>query len=64
MGLVHICTFILLRLSGNRQFCVTLNAPFNTKLPADLPLFHGSHIDLVVIVLHKLGEGVWFACVW
>jgi hypothetical protein len=61
VGLVHICTFILLLLSGNRLFCVALNAPFNTKLPADLPLFHGNHIDLAVIVLHKLSASV--ACV-
>lgn len=46
----------MLLLSGNRQFCVALNAPFNTKLPADLPLFTGSHSDLVIIVLHKLSE--------
>ena len=60
VGLVHISTFILLLLSGNRQFCVHLNAPFTTKLPADLPLFTGSHIDLVVIVLHKLCECLLF----
>lgn len=62
VGLVHICTFLLLLLSGNRLFCVALNEPFHTKLPADLPLFQGSHIDLAVIVLHKLSAfGVWFS---
>ena len=54
VGLIHICTFTLLLLSGERNFCVTLNQPFNSKLPADLPLFHGSHVDLLIIVLHKL----------
>ena len=26
LGLIHICTFILLLLSGERNFCVNLNA--------------------------------------
>jgi hypothetical protein len=54
IGLVHICTFILLKLSGERSFGVALNKPFNTRLPCDLPLFSGSHSDLVAITLHKL----------
>ena len=54
VGLIHICTFILLKLSGERSFGVSLNRPFRTKLPCDLPLFTGSHADLVAITLHKL----------
>ena len=54
IGLVHICTFILLKLSGERSFGVSLNKPFNTRLPCDLPLFSGSHADLIAITLHKL----------
>ena len=54
IGLIHICTFILLKLSGERSFGVGLNRPFQTKLPCDLPLFSGSHADLVSITLHKL----------
>ena len=54
VGLIHICTFILLKLSGERSFGVSLNRPFRTKLPCDLPLFSGSHADLVTITLHKL----------
>jgi len=54
VGLVHICTFILLKLSGDRSCGVSLNKPFTTKLPCDLPLFTGSHLDLVSITLHKL----------
>ena len=54
VGLVHICTFILLKLSGERAFCVALNKPFVDRLPVDLPLFAGSHADLVVITLHKM----------
>jgi len=54
IGLVHLCTFILLKLSGERSFGVSLNRPFRTKLPCDLPLFSGSHADLVSITLHKM----------
>lgn len=54
IGLVHICTFVLLKLSGERSFGVALGQPFTTKLPCDLPLFTGGHADLVAITLHKL----------
>jgi len=54
IGLVHICTFVLLKLSGERSFGVNLNKPFTTRLPCDLPLFTGGHTDLVSITLHKL----------
>jgi len=54
IGLVHICTFVLLKLSGERSFGVSLNRPFKKKLPTDLPLFHGCHTDLMAITLHKL----------
>jgi len=54
IGMVHLCTFILLKLSGERSFGVSLNRPFRTKLPCDLPLFSGSHSDLISITLHKM----------
>lgn len=54
IGLVHICTFVLLKLSGERSFGVSLNKSFTKKLPTDLPLFHGCHADLLTITLHKL----------
>lgn len=54
IGLVHICTFVLLKLSGERSFGVNLNKPFLKRLPCDLPLFSGSHADLIAITLHKL----------
>ena len=54
IGLVHICTFCLLKLSGERSFGVSLNKPFTKKLPTDLPLFSGGHNDLLAITLHKL----------
>ena len=54
IGLVHICTFVLLKLSGERSFGVNLNKPFRTRLPCNMPLFNGSHADLVAITIHKL----------
>jgi len=55
VGLVHICTFILLKLSGERNFSVQLNKPYDIVLPcSDFPLFTGNHADLLVLVLHKL----------
>ncbi len=54
IGLVHICTFLLLKLSGERSFGVGLNKPYDTRLPCDLPLFTGGHADLISITFHKL----------
>ena len=52
--MIHICTFILLLLSGERDFAVNLNKPFDLKLPLDLPPFNGNHADLLVVCLHKV----------
>jgi hypothetical protein len=54
IGLIHICTFLLLKLSGERSFAVSLNKPYTTRLPCDLPLFTGGHADLISITFHKL----------
>lgn len=54
IGLVHICTFVLLKLSGERSFGVNLNKPYDTRLPCDMPLFSGTHADLIAVTLHKL----------
>ena len=54
LGMLYLCTFVLLKLSGERSFSVALNKPYKAQLPVDMPLFKGSHADLVVVVLHKL----------
>jgi len=54
IGLIHICTFLLLKLSGERSFGVSLSKPFDLKLPCDIPLFTGGHADLICITLHKI----------
>uniref|UniRef100_M4BPB3 HID1 domain-containing protein n=1 Tax=Hyaloperonospora arabidopsidis (strain Emoy2) TaxID=559515 RepID=M4BPB3_HYAAE len=54
VGMIHICTFILLLLSGERDFGVNLNKPFTNHLPLDLPPFSGNHADLLIVCLHKI----------
>lgn len=54
VGMIHICTFILLLLSGERDFGVNLNKPFDNRLPLDLPPFSGNHADLLIVCLHKI----------
>jgi hypothetical protein len=54
IGLIHLCTFLLLKLSGERSFGVGLNKPFTKKLPCDIPIFGGGHADLISITLHKM----------
>ncbi|KAI9918457.1 hypothetical protein PsorP6_011960 [Peronosclerospora sorghi] len=54
VGMLHICTFILLLLSGERAFGVALNQAFTTPLPLDLPPFAGNHADLLIVCLHKI----------
>uniref|UniRef100_H3GU31 Dymeclin n=1 Tax=Phytophthora ramorum TaxID=164328 RepID=H3GU31_PHYRM len=54
VGMIHICTFILLLLSGERDFGVNLNKSFNNHLPLDLPPFSGNHADLLIVCLHKI----------
>jgi hypothetical protein len=46
--------FILLLLSGERNFGVRLNKPYTSRIPIDIPVFSGTHADLLIIVFHKL----------
>lgn len=48
VGLMYLCTFTLLKLSGERNFGVSLNKPYQLRLPVDVPLFNGNHSDLLV----------------
>ena len=55
VGLMYLCTFTALKLSGERSFSVALNKPFQLQqLLIDIPVFTGCHADLLIIVLHKL----------
>lgn len=54
VGLMHIGVFILLLLSGERNFGVRLNKPYVATVPMDIPVFTGTHADLLITVFHKI----------
>eukprot|EP00922_Rhytidocystis_sp_ex-Travisia-forbesii_P051311 GHVS01076171.1.p1 GENE.GHVS01076171.1~~GHVS01076171.1.p1 ORF type:complete len:784 (-),score=101.79 GHVS01076171.1:124-2475(-) len=54
VGLLHMCSFILLVLSSEREFAVRLNEPFTEKFPLDISLFQGCHADLLALVIHRV----------
>uniref|UniRef100_A0A673NPX2 Protein HID1-like n=1 Tax=Sinocyclocheilus rhinocerous TaxID=307959 RepID=A0A673NPX2_9TELE len=54
VGLVHIGMFILLLLSGERNFGVRLNKPYCVRVPMDISVFAGTHADLLIVVFHKI----------
>ncbi|XP_028287619.1 protein HID1b [Parambassis ranga] len=54
VGLVHIGVFILLLMSGERNFGVRLNKPYTLRVPMDIPVFTGTHADLLIVVFHKI----------
>lgn len=54
VGLMHVGVFILLLLSGERNFGVRLNKLYLTRVPMDLPIFTGNHADLLMLVFHKI----------
>lgn len=65
VGLMHIGVFILLLLSGERNFGVRLNKPYSVRVPMDIPVFTGTHADLLIVVRgcawSALGIGVTFS---
>ena len=50
VGMLHVGVFILLMLSGERNFGVRLNKPFISKVKIDVPRFTGTHADLLFLV--------------
>ena len=56
VGMLHVGVFILLMLSGERNFGVRLNKPFNVKLAMEIPRFTGTHADLLFLVRSKLAS--------
>lgn len=59
VGLMHIGVFILLLLSGERNFGVRLNKPYSVRVPMDIPVFTGTHADLLIVVRGPLGAWGW-----
>lgn len=56
VGLIHMGVFLILLLSGERNFGVRLNKPFTNRGLLDVPAFTGTHADLLVIV--SFGDAV------
>ncbi|VUZ41805.1 unnamed protein product [Hymenolepis diminuta] len=54
LGLMHIGVFIILLLSGERNFGVRLNKPYTSRTAFDITVFTGNHADLLIIVFHKI----------
>ncbi|CAD6185152.1 unnamed protein product [Caenorhabditis auriculariae] len=54
VGLIHMGVFLILLLSGERNFGVRLNKPYVAKAAINIPSFTGTHADLLIIVFHKL----------
>ncbi|PHJ20770.1 high-temperature-induced dauer-formation [Cystoisospora suis] len=54
VGLLHMCSFILLVLSSERDFSVSLNDPFHGTAPRDLPVFQGTYADLLCLSIHRV----------
>ncbi|XP_033840896.1 protein HID1-like [Periophthalmus magnuspinnatus] len=54
VGLLHIGVFILLLLSGERNFGVRLNKPYTLRVPMEIPIFTGTHADLLIVIFHKI----------
>lgn len=53
-GVVHLCSFILLVLSSERQFAVRLNEPFEESFSLPLCAFRGCYADLLILVIHQV----------
>jgi hypothetical protein len=51
---MHIGVFILLLLTGERNFGVRLNKPYSSRIVMDVPVFTGTYADLLIIVFHKI----------
>ncbi|TMS36477.1 hypothetical protein L596_003632 [Steinernema carpocapsae] len=54
VGLIHMGVFLILLLSGERNFGVRLNKPYTARAAIDVQSFTGTHADLLIIVFHKL----------
>lgn len=51
VGLVHMCAFVLLVMSAERDFAVALNEPYAHYSSIALTAFEGSHADLLLIAV-------------
>ena len=58
--MLHVGVFLMLLLSGERNFGVRLNKPYTQKMPLlDIPKFSGTHADLLFLVRSLLEHDMW-----
>lgn len=50
---VSLCSYVLIKLSEQRKFCISLNSLLQS-CPLDLPLFSGSYADMSILAISKL----------
>ncbi|KAF4688228.1 cell wall bioproteinsis protein [Perkinsus olseni] len=60
IGLLHMCSFILLVLSSDRDFAVALNAPFKGRRIQDVPVFTGTLADLMTLSIYRVVSDALF----
>ena len=54
IGLVHIGVYVVLILSGRRNFAVRLNKEYEPVFKFPVPAFEGNYGDLLMLVIHAL----------
>lgn len=54
LGLIHLCTFVLLLLSGERQFAIALNSPMKNRPSTNVPPFTGTYADYLLLVFYNV----------
>ncbi|EER02481.1 hypothetical protein Pmar_PMAR004844 [Perkinsus marinus ATCC 50983] len=60
IGLLHMCSFIILVLSSDRDFAVALNAPFRGSRIQDVPVFTGTWADLMTLSIYRVVSDALF----
>lgn len=66
VGLMYLCTFTILKLSGERSFGVALNQPYQLTLPVDVPPFSGARYGAlrVPFVLCEMLRRIEYLCLF
>lgn len=51
---VQFCTFLLLMLSGTREYGLSLNQPLRSPIEMDISQYVVTYVDLVILCFHKM----------
>lgn len=50
----QIVSLLILMFSQYRDFCISLNKPFSSKLPMDVQSTSGNYADILILTIHKV----------